>query len=122
MQCNNKGSRKRRNRIIFAHPKRPPKNDLDELSFFSASATSSRALASLSDMMAASTKRTTVSYFFLVKTSLLLLNNSFLRRIHISNFDITFYSFQEQIARGESFKMPSVNHPLSFLLLSWSPW
>jgi len=29
-------------------------------------------------MTAASTKRTTVSYFFLVKTSLLLLNNSFL--------------------------------------------
>ena len=65
------------NRKILAHPKRPPKKDLDELSFFSASATSSRALASLSDMTAASTKRTTVSYFFLVKT-FLLLNNSFL--------------------------------------------
>ena len=66
------------NRKILAHPKRPPKKDLDELSFFSASATSSRAFASLSDMTAASTKRrTTVSYFFLVKT-FLLLNNSFL--------------------------------------------
>ena len=41
------------NVLLNPHPKRPPKNDLDELSFFSASATNSRALASLSDMATA---------------------------------------------------------------------